>query len=155
VARRHLCWAHLKRDFQALVDLGGTAKPFGAELLTFTEDVFHWWSRIRDGTMTRGSMRTYIQQQRPWLRDLLKRASVYGCAKTEALCTQLLELEPALWTFPRHQGVEPTNNRAERAIRKAVLWRKRSFGCVSDGWLPLRRTNPDGRRENRTHTHTP
>jgi transposase len=133
VYRRQLCWAHLKRDFQALVDLGGKAKRFGDELLNLTEDVFHWWSRIRDGTMTRGSMRTYINDQRPWLRDLLTRGCASGCAKTAALCGQLLELEPALWTFVRHEGVEPTNNRAERAVRKAVLWRKKSFGCVSEG----------------------
>jgi transposase len=133
VYRRQLCWAHLKRDFQALVDLGGKAKRFGDELLLFTEDVFHWWSRIRDGTMTRSTMRNYIDSQRPWLRDLLTRGCRSGCAKTEALCGQLLELEPALWTFLRHEGVEPTNNRAERAVRKAVLWRKKSFGCASEG----------------------
>lgn len=133
VYRRQLCWAHLERDFQALVDLGGPAKPFGNDLLAFTEDVFHWWSRIRDGTMSRGTMLTYINQQRPWLRELLTRGSTSACAKTAALCSQLLPLEPALWTFLRHKGVEPTNNRAERALRKAVLWRKKAFGCVSDG----------------------
>jgi len=132
VYRRQLCWAHLKRDFQALVDLGGKAKRFGDELLIFTEDVFHWWSRIRDGTMTRSTMRNYIDGQRPWLRELLARGCASGCAKTEALCGQLLELEPALWTFLRHEGVEPTNNRAERAVRKGVLWRKKSFGCASE-----------------------
>ena len=133
VYRRQLCWAHLQRDFQALVDLGGKAKPFGEELLIFSDDVFHWWSRIRDGTMTRSSMHTYINQQRPWLRDLLERGCASGCAKTAALCGQLLKLEPALWTFVRQEGVEPTNNRAERALRKGVLWRKKSFGCVSEG----------------------
>jgi len=132
VYRRQLCWAHLQRDFRALVDLGGKGKKVGNELLAFTQDVFHWWSRVRDGTMARRSMRTYINEQRPWLRDLLKRGCTSGCAKTEALCSQLLELEPALWTFLRHEGVEPTNNRAERAVRKGVLWRKKSFGCSSD-----------------------
>jgi transposase len=133
VYRRQLCWAHLRRDFQALVDLGGKAKHFGEELLMFSDDVFHWWSRIRDGTMTRGTMRNYIDGQRPWLRTLLARGSTSRCAKTAALCGQLMELEPALWTFLRHDGVEPTNNRAERAVRKGVLWRKKSFGCVSEG----------------------
>ena len=55
-----------------------------------------------------------------------------GCAKTEAFCKNLLKLEPALWTFVRIEGVEPTNNAAERALRRAVLWRKRSFGCKSE-----------------------
>jgi transposase len=133
VYRRQLCWAHLRRDFQALVGLGGVAKPYGEELLNFAEDVFHWWHRVRDGTLTRGTLRRYIDEQRPWLRDLLARGRASGCAKTAALCRQLLELEPALWTFVRHEGVGPTNNHAERVLRKAVLWRKKSFGCASEG----------------------
>jgi|SRR6267378_4114451 len=133
VYRRQLCWAHLRRDFQGLIDLGGKAKKIGLELDLFAEDVFHCWYRVRDGTLSRGSLRTYIDGQRPWLRDLLARGSVSGCAKTAALCGQLLELEPALWTFVRREGVEPTNNHGERVLRKAVLWRKKSFGCVSEG----------------------
>jgi transposase len=133
VYRRQLCWAHLRRDFQGLVDLGGAAQPYGEQLRAFAEDVFHWWHRVRDGTMTRGSLWTYIKGQRPWLRALLARGQASGCAKTTALCKQLAELEPALWTFVRREGVEPTNNQAERVLRKAVLWRKKAFGCVSEG----------------------
>ncbi len=48
------------------------------------------------------------------------------------LCANLLELWPALWTFAVVDGVEPTNNAAERALRPAVLWRKGSFGSQSD-----------------------
>lgn len=130
--QRQVCWAHLQRDFQALVDLGGKAKSYGEELLCLTEDVFYWWQRVRDGTMSRATLQSYIAQSRPWLRDLLQRGSACGCAKTAGLCGNLLELEPALWTFVRRDGVEPTNNRAERAVRKAVLWRKKSFGSVSE-----------------------
>jgi transposase len=132
VHSRQLCWAHLIRDFQGLVDLGGKAKQFGNELLMLADDVFLWWHRVRDGTMNRSTLRTYVEGQRPWLRDLLSRGSVSGCAKTETLCKGLLELEPALWTFVRREGVEPTNNWAERALRKAVLWRKKAFGCHSE-----------------------
>jgi transposase len=130
--RRQLCWAHLVRDFQALVDRGGPAQAVGEELLCFAEDVFHWWYRVRDGTLQRASLRSYIESQRPWLRDLLQTGSASGCAKTAAFCANLLALEPALWTFVRAEGVEPTNNAAERALRPAVLWRRRSFGCHSD-----------------------
>ena len=48
------------------------------------------------------------------------------------MCQNLLDWEPALWTFAHVEGVEPTNNAAERAVRPAVLWRKRSFGCHSE-----------------------
>lgn len=131
VYRRQLCWAHLVRDFRALADRGGPGKVLGEQLLCFAEDVFHWWHRVRDGTLRRSSLRTEIDSQRPWLRDLLRDGAAGGCAKTAAFCRNLLELEPALWTFVRVAGVEPTNNAAERALRPAVLWRRRSFGCHS------------------------
>jgi transposase len=132
VYHRQLCWAHLLRDFQALVDRGGTSQVPGEELLALAEDVFTWWCRVRDGTLTRATLRTYIDSQRPWLRDLLERGGRCHCAPTATFCRNLLELEPALWTFTRLEGVEPTNNAAERALRPAVLWRRRSFGCHSE-----------------------
>jgi transposase len=45
----------------------------------------------------------------------------------------VLRVEPALWTFVRVEGVEPTNNAAERALRHAVQWRKTSYGTDSAG----------------------
>jgi transposase len=132
VYRRQLCWAHLIRDFRALVDRGGVSQDLGEQLLALAEDVFHWWYRVRDGTLQRATLRTYIDSQRPWLRDLLGRGTRCRCAPTAAFCRNLLDLEPALWTFVRAEGVEPTNNAAERALRPAVLWRRRSFGCHSE-----------------------
>ena len=44
----------------------------------------------------------------------------------------------ALWTFVVEEGVEPTNNRAERALRFAVLWRKIMQGTYNekgDRWV--------------------
>jgi len=129
--RRQLCWAHLRRDFQAMIDRQNAGSAIGEELLEFSDDVFHEWYRVRDGTLRRSSLRTYIAQQRPWLRALLKKGSGCGCAKTAAVCRKLLKLEPALWAFVRVEGVEPTNNAAERALRHAVLWRKSSYGTAS------------------------
>ncbi len=54
-------------------------------------------------------------------------------AKTIRTCQQLLQVEPALWTFVQTPGVEPTNNAAERALRPAVIWRRTSFGSQSHG----------------------
>jgi transposase len=130
-SRRQLCWAHLRRDFQAMIDRNNSGSAIGQDLLLFSDDVFHWWYRVRDGTLQRRSLRTYIAEQRPWLRTLLAQGVVCGCAKTAAVCRQLLKLEPALWTFLRVEGVEPTNNAAERALRHAVLWRKSSYGTAS------------------------
>jgi transposase len=41
-------------------------------------------------------------------------------------------LEDSLWTFGYAEGVGPTNNSAERALRPAVIWRKGSFGTDSE-----------------------
>jgi len=51
--------------------------------------------------------------------------------EARALVTDLREYGAALWTFVKVEDLEPTNNAAERAIRKAVLWRKGSFGSAS------------------------
>ena len=63
--------------------------------------------------------------------DLLQRGARCRCAKTATFCANLLALEPALWTFVRADGVEPTNNAAERALRGPVQWRKASYGTDS------------------------
>jgi hypothetical protein len=47
-------------------------------------------------------------------------------------CHNLLDVEDGLWTFTRVEGVEPTNNFMERLLSRAVLWRRRSFGCASE-----------------------
>jgi transposase len=133
VARRQLCWAHLRRDFQGMIDRGGAAAPVGEELLFLADLLFDLWYQVRDGTRTR---RWLERQVEGWLRAdvrlLLQRGAAGACAKTAGACAEVLKLEPALWTFARHEGVEPTNNAAERALRPAVLKRKRSFGCHSE-----------------------
>jgi transposase len=131
-ADRQLCWAHLKRDFRAMVDRGGPSEAIGHELLCFVEDLFLDWHRVRDGTIQRATWRRAVAAGRPAFREVLQRGADCGCAKTAAVCRNLMDWEPALWTFARVEGVEPTNNAAERAVRPAVLWRKRSFGCHSE-----------------------
>jgi transposase len=132
LGRRQLCWAHLIRNFQACYDRGGAAKKIGEQLLCLADDVFTFWYQVRDGTLQRSTFRGYLGTLRPWLREVLAEGLVCGCAKTRALCKHVLKREKALWTFARVEGVEPTNNAAERALRRAVLWRKRSFGCKSE-----------------------
>ena len=63
---------------------------------------------------------------------LLWRGEANPDRKAAALCRDLNAWWAALWTFARAEGVEPTNNVAERALRPAVLWRKGSFGSDSE-----------------------
>lgn len=126
-----LCWAHLRRDFQAMIDRGGTSRSIGEQLLSLSDVLFEWWHRVRDGTMARSTFQRHLVPLRRDVRDQLERGARSGCAKTQATCRDLLEDERWLWTFARRAGVEPTNNAAERALRHAVLWRKSSFGSDS------------------------
>ena len=131
--QRQICWAHLVRDFQAMVDRANAGSALGHELLLFAEDVFTQWYRVRDGTIRRSTLRGYVDSQRPWFRARLEAGRAGGCAKTAAVCRDLLRLEPALWTFTRVEGIEPTNNAAERGFRHPVQWRRSSHGTQSDG----------------------
>jgi transposase len=132
VRRRQVCWAHLRRDFQAMVDRGGAGAAVGEELLCCAQDLFTWWHRVRDGTLSRAALRQYLGELRRHVRDQLKLGSACGCAKTAATCREILKVEPALWTFARVAGVEPTNNAVERSLRHAVQWRKTSYGTQGE-----------------------
>jgi len=130
--QRQLCWAHLKRDFQALVERGGESERIGRALLEQVEQMFGLWHRVRDGTLSRVNFQTAMQPIQTRVGDLLREGATLACDKTRRTCKNILKLEVALWTFVRVEGVEPTNNSAERGLRRAVLWRRRSFGTQSE-----------------------
>lgn len=130
-AVRQLCWAHLKRNFTAFLDRGKRSAEIGRGLLAEVNSMFGLWYRVRDGTLKRSIFRDYMRPARQRVEDLLRRGASCGEAKTEETCRRILKLAPALWTFVRIEGVEPTNNAAERAVRPGVLWRKGSFGTDS------------------------
>jgi transposase len=133
VRLRQLCWAHLKRDFQAMVDRHNAGSAIGEELLCCAQDLFTWWYRVRDGTLSRSTFRKKVAELRPHVRRQLDHGTKCGCARTAGTCKELLKLFGALWTFARVEGIEPTNNAAERALRHAVQWRKSSYGTDSVG----------------------
>lgn len=129
--RRQVCWAHLKRDFQKLVDFGPGARPIGQRLLTIEAQVFARWHRFRAGALDRAGLRAELAPLQAELAQVLEEAIAGTDAKAAGVCWELRKLWPALWTFAEVAGVEPTNNAAERALRPAVLWRKGSFGTHS------------------------
>jgi transposase len=129
--RRQLCWAHLLRDIEAMIARGGHSREIGEALQAQAHQMFHWWHRVRDGTLAHASFETYMRPIRQEVERLLEVGQTCGVPKTEGVCRDILKRRQALWTFVRHEGVEPTNNAAERAIRPGVLWRKGSFGTHS------------------------
>jgi transposase len=130
--QRAICWAHLKRDFQALVDRGGEAAPIGRWGLAEMERLFALWHRFRAGDFDRSELRRRLVPLQARLGRLLRRGQKNPDGKAAGLCRELTKWWPALWTFARMDGVEPTNNVAERALRPVVLWRKGSFGSDSE-----------------------
>jgi transposase len=128
---RQLCWAHLLRDFQSFVDRGGESARIGEALLKQAHRMFKWWHRVRDGTLSRRLFERRMRAVEREVGRLLKEAAACPDAKTAGMATEILKLEPALWTFVQVEGLEPTNNAAERAIRPAVLYRKGCFGTHS------------------------
>ncbi len=128
---RQLCWAHLKRDFQKLVDGGGVGKEYGELGLAAVGILFAEWHLFRGGG-SRAALQRELEPIREAMRSWLEEGARCGDAKAAALCGNLLAVEPALWTFVYKKGVEPTNNHIERLLRSGVLWRKNAFGCHSE-----------------------
>lgn len=130
--RLQWCWAHLKRDFQSLVDSGvRIAKQLGKQLLEQTRLLFRQWSRCRDGTLSQTGLKSSLGKTRQAVEGLLLRGLNCRHSKTSGMCQELLQHRAWLWTFLAHEGIEPTNNASERALRPAVIWRKLSFGTQS------------------------
>lgn len=128
---RQLCWAHLKRDFQKLVDRGGEAGEYGELGLAAVHILFHEWHLFRGGG-SRAALQRELGPLREVMRSWLGEGARCEDAKASALCANLLAVEPALWTFLYKKGVEPTNNHMERLLRPGVLWRKNAFGSHSE-----------------------
>ena len=129
---RQICWAHLRRDMQAMIDRDGDGAEVGRQLLWQSNKLFESWHKARDGTIQRSTFLQTVAWLRPMVRSSLERGAVCACPKTAATCSELLRLWDGLWTFTRVAGVEPTNNAAERALRHAVIWRRVSGGTDSE-----------------------
>jgi transposase len=129
VRRRQVCWAHLKRDFVKWQEKGAETRLLGDDGLKLCEELFGRWRDFRERKLDRPALRRAMRPLQKRLGQILGWGKRCGDPKAANFCRNLLKLGPALWTFARVAGVEPTNNPAERALRPAVLWRKNSFGC--------------------------
>lgn len=132
LSRLQWCWAHLKRDFQALIDSDDhQVKRLGHDLMRPTREMFRLWARYRDGTLTRRGWKRLMGPVQQEINDLLLRGVFSGNGRLIGMCQELYDHRDWLWTFLDVEGVEPTNNASERALRHAVIWRKLSFGTQS------------------------
>jgi transposase len=129
-----LCWAHLRRDFQALIDRQDEGSPIGTELLAAADRMLAAWKQVRTGAMTREAFRSGpLVAAQTAFQSLTARwvECPRGKKSARSVLYELSQLGRELWRFAEVDGVEPTNNAAERALRHGVFWRKLSFGTDS------------------------
>jgi transposase len=129
---RQFCWAHLKRDVLAIAERGTDSERIGKAMLEEINRMFVWWHRVRDGTLARSTFRVYMRGLQRRFETLLAEGASIVHVRTSKTCKKLLKHADALWTFVRVEGVEPTNNAAEQAVRHGVILRKISYGTHSD-----------------------
>jgi transposase len=130
--QRQLCWAHLRRNFQRILERGGQSALVGAPLRLLAEEILMLWGRVRDGTLSQAEFLIRLPAFQHAIHHTLVEGAGCSHSKTAKTCRLILKVEPALWTFATHPGVEPTNNGAERALRTAVIWRGLSHGTQSE-----------------------
>ncbi|MGL5095257.1 MAG: IS66 family transposase, partial [Planctomycetia bacterium] len=128
---RQLCWAHIRRNWETQIERGGRAKALGEAWLAEQKKVFELWHLFRGGGCTRAELGDRMLPHVEKLGELLLDGHADPDARLSRYCGRLLDRYPLLWLFTSVEGVEPTNNHGERVQRRAVLWRKRSFGCAS------------------------
>jgi hypothetical protein len=136
-AKHQVCWAHLMRDFKAMTGSGAIGVAIGTALRKEAKLMFHKWHRFKkwkateEQTGKRISMTVLSSQMEP-IRRRIKALLEEGVKRGVPKCGTILKVEPLLWVYTQTEGIEPTNNAAERSIRPAVLWKKNSFGVESD-----------------------
>jgi transposase len=130
---RQVCWSHLVRDFTAHADGMAAQKELGEAGLGVAEALFDAWTIFKhDGN--RRALKRRVAPLKRELRALLETNATKHARNryTKTIAGNLLKLWPALWTFSEIDGVEPTNNHAERGLRGAVIYRKLSLGSQSN-----------------------
>ena len=129
--QRQLCWAHLIRNLQGLVDHQHAESIWARRMLVQAQAMFAAWHAYQGGFFDQVALQMALLPVRLTLHDLLEIGATSPWLKLRTFTRDLQRHWDALWWFSRVDGVEPTNNVAERALRPAVIWRKRCFGTQS------------------------
>lgn len=133
---RQFCWAHLIRDFQAMAERGGTCVKVGTRLKRAGQALIHQWNRLQSEQIQRVTFDGHFRRLRSEILDGLLEGSQCNHAKTAETCRRLSNACYSLFVFVHHDGVSPTNNAAEQALRKSVIFRKLSFGTEAQTGSP-------------------
>lgn len=135
--KKQTCLAHITRDFTKVSERKGAEGAIGRILKEQLAEIFGLWKKFKFGECSRET----IQEQAQSYIDSIEAGLKVGASaaqfttKTQAFCCNLLHRFSTLWTFLYQEGVEPTNNLAERGLRPAVIARKISGGSQSEWGL--------------------
>jgi len=131
--KRQICWAHFVRKFIALSESPNPdIRRLGENLLLLTKVHMAAWHDFRDGKKTRAQLQGFVEKLKPFFLAHLQRGALMDIRGVSGACKNLIKHQAAFFTYAFVEGVEPTNNHAERELRRFVLWRKRSFGSQSE-----------------------
>lgn len=131
---RQLCWAHIIRSIKGIKH--GCRSPdavkFSTWMLWETGRLFALWHAFRRGHVDRHTLVRKSVIIRGRMSRCLKLYASSSDPDVVKTAKTLLKHWHGLFTFLEYDGVEPTNNAAERGLRPAVMWRKICFGNQSD-----------------------
>lgn len=130
--QRQLCHAHLRRDIQALIDGRGPGVKIGKKLLALSDTMFADWHAFCRQEIDCDELASRMVPTKATWKKLAEEAEATTKGKARALGRSMLKLWPALWHFVDFEGVVPTNNEQEQALRLAVRIRKNSYGSTSE-----------------------
>lgn len=132
-ARRQLCWSHLERDLQAIIDGAGDGTLHATRALAGADGMFDTWWKHKDGDISRGDLRRDTEAYRGDFRAFCMAGKAQNSDRRwRALGTDLLRQWEAVFLFLDVEGVEPTNNTAERGLRSGVIWRRTTQGTRTE-----------------------
>lgn len=126
------CLAHLIRDFRKYFERDGPDGEIGNKIEKELRQVCRTHRHFRSGEVSKRSRNTRFRHQKRRLQDYLLDGFVEGSDELSGLCDRLLDCFSRLWVFSEFTNVDPTNNLAERDLRRLVLWRKKSYGTRSE-----------------------
>lgn len=129
------CLAHLDRHFLRIWDRGGSSRSIGAQGRKEMDRIWELWTNFGDNLITREELKAKLKPIRARVGRLLKAGVKCAVGKTSRTCARILKSFQWMWTFAEVEGVEPTNNISEQAVRLPVCWRRTSFSSQSDGGL--------------------